>query len=75
MDAKITKRPRSFKGYASFYNVEFLNSINPETQFKCTESAIINKLIHLFSGLKAFEIVTVLVLVFKKIEGDDKNNI
>ena len=42
---KITKRSRAFKGYASSYNVEILNSFNPELQLKDTESAIKNKLI------------------------------
>ena len=42
---KITKQSRAFKGYASSYNVEILNSFNPELQLKDTESAIKNKLI------------------------------
>ena len=42
---KITKRSRAFKGHASSYNVEILNSFNPELQLKNTESAIKNKLI------------------------------
>ena len=28
--AKIAKRSHAFKGYASSYNVEILNSFNPE---------------------------------------------
>ena len=41
---KITKRAHTFKGYASSYNVEVLNSFDPELQLKYTESAIKNKL-------------------------------
>ena len=41
---KITKRAHVFKGYASSYNVEILNSFNPELQLKDTESWIKNKL-------------------------------
>ena len=37
------------KGLASIYNVEFLNSFNPELQLKDTESAIKNKLIELLT--------------------------
>ena len=38
--AKITKWEHAFKGYASTYNGEILNSFNPELQLKDTESAI-----------------------------------
>ena len=65
INAKITKRSRVFKRYASFYNVEILNSLNPELQFKDNESAIKNKLIEL-SESKGFKFVK------KKIESDDK---
>ena len=41
---KITKRAHAFKGYASSYNVEVLNSFDPELQLKYTESTIKNKL-------------------------------
>ena len=41
---KITKRAHVFKRYASSYNVEILNSFNPELQLKDTESGIKNKL-------------------------------
>ena len=69
---KITKREHSFKGYASTYNVEVLNSFNPELQLKDTESAIKSKLIVLFAQLRGFKFVTTLVLVFKKIESKHK---
>ena len=39
---KKTERVHVFKGYASTYNVEILNSFNPEIQFKNTGSAIKN---------------------------------
>ena len=35
---KITDREHSFKGYASTYNVEILNSFNPELQLKDTNA-------------------------------------
>ena len=37
---KITKEQHAFKGYGSTYNVEILNSFNPELQLKDTESAV-----------------------------------
>ena len=33
-NAKITKRSHDYKGYASTYSVEILNSLNPELQLK-----------------------------------------
>ena len=56
------------KVLASNYNIEILNSFNPEVQLKDTESAIKSKLIKLLALLKGFKFVTTLVLVFKKIE-------
>ena len=41
---KITKRAHAFKRFASFYDVEILNSFNSELQLKDSESAIKNKL-------------------------------
>ena len=49
---RITKREHTFKGFASTYNVESLNSFNPELQIKDTESAIKNKLKKLLSQLR-----------------------
>ena len=69
---KITKREHAFKGYASTYSVEILNSSNPELQLKDTETAIKSKLIELLSQLRGFKFVTTLVLVFTKIESKDK---
>ena len=69
---KITKQAHAFKGYASSYNVEILNSFNPELQLKDTESAIKNKLKELLTELRGFKFVTTLVLVFRKIESGDK---
>ena len=69
---QITKREHAFKGSARTYNVEILNSFNPELQLKDTESAIKSKLIELLTQLKGFKFVTTLVLVFKKIESKDK---
>ena len=76
---KITKRAHAFKGYASTYNVEIFNFLNPELQLKDTESPIKNKLKKLLSELKGFKFVTTLFLVFKtlflvfkKIQSEDK---
>ena len=69
---KITKREHAFKGYASTYNVEILNSFNPELQLKNFMSAIKSKLIELLTQLREFKFVALLALVFKKIESEDK---
>ena len=58
-----------FKGYASTYNAEMLNSFNPELQLK---SPIKNNLKKLVSELRGFKFVTTLVLEFKKVEREDK---
>ena len=71
-NVKITKRKDAFKGFASIYNVEILNSFNPELQLKDTESAIRSKLIELLTQLKSFKLVKTLFLVFRKIEREDK---
>ena len=39
---KITKQADAFKGYASSYNVEILNSFNTELQLKDIKSAKMN---------------------------------
>ena len=69
---KITKREHAFKGYASTYNVEILNSFNPELQLKNFMSTIKSKLIELLTQLREFKFVALLALVFKKIESEDK---
>ena len=69
---KKTKRQHAFKGYVSTYNVEILNPSNPKLQLKDIESAIKSKLMGLLTQLKDFKFVTTLVLVFKKIEREDK---
>ena len=50
-----------FKGYASTYNVEILNSFNPELQLKDTESVIKSKLADLLTRLRGIKFVTTLV--------------
>ena len=65
-NVKITKQTQAFRGYVSSFNVEILNSFNPELQVKGSESAIKTKLIELLTQLKVFKFVTTLVLVFKK---------
>ena len=50
-----------------------MNYFNPELQLTDTESAIKSKSIEeLLTQLKGFKFVTTLVLVFKKIESEDK---
>ena len=72
-NAKITKRTHAYKGYASTYSVEILNSFNPELKLKDTESTIKSKLIDLLSELRWFKFVTISVLELKKkiIENND----
>ena len=69
---KIAKREHAFKGYASTYNVEILNSFNSEIQLKDTQSTIKSKLIELMTQLLGFKFVATLVLVLKNIECEDK---
>ena len=71
-NTKIATQEHCFKGYASTYNVEILNSFNPELELKDTESAIKSKLIELLTQLKSFKFVATLVLAFKKIESKDE---
>ena len=58
----MTKLAHAFKNYARTYNVEILNSFNPELQLwiysENTESSIINKLKCLLTDLKEFKSVT-----------------
>ena len=66
------KRGQTFKGCASSYDVEILNSFNSGLQLKDTGSAIKNKLKKLLINLTWFKFVTTLVLVLKNIESEDK---
>ena len=65
-------RKHAFKGSASAYSVDILNSFNPELQIKDAESWIKSNLIELLTQLRAFKFVARLVLVFKKIDSEDK---
>ena len=69
---KILKQEHAFKYFASTYNVEFLNSFNTELQLKDTEYAIKSKLIEFLTQLEGFRFVITLVLVFTKIESEDR---
>ena len=60
-NAKLTKRSHAYKGHASSYNIDNLNSFNPELQLTDTESAIRKNLIDLLSHLRRFKLVTTLV--------------
>ena len=71
-NVKITKREHAFKDYESTYNVETLNSFNPELQIQHIESEIKSKLLELLTQLKSLKFVTKLVLVFRKIERENK---
>ena len=61
-NVKITKREHDFKGYTS----------NPEIQVKDTESALKSKLIELLMQIKGLKFMKTLVLLFKKMESEDK---
>ena len=54
---KVAKREHAFKGQASTYNVETLNSLNAEHQLKDTESTFKSKLIELLTQLRGFKFV------------------
>ena len=55
-----------------FVVLNYLNSFNPELQLKDTESTIKNKLKKELTELRGSKFMATLVLVFKKIEVDDK---
>ena len=71
-NVKITKQLYAYRGYASTYNVEISNLVNPELQVKDAESAIKNKLRNGLYELRVFKLVTTLVLEFSTIENDDE---
>ena len=68
---KTTKRTHCF---VSSYNVEILNSFNLDVQLKDTECAITNKLKTLLTELRRSKFMTILVLVLKKVESEEKND-
>ena len=70
--SKTIRQAEKVGSNSSLYGDIILNSFNPELQLKDTESAIKSKLIDLLTQLKGFKFVTTLVLVFKKIESEDK---
>ena len=70
---KNNKTGHSFKGFASTFNIEILNSFNPEPQPKDIESSVKVKLKELLTQLKGFKLLKKLALVFKKIESEDKS--
>ena len=55
-----------------FVVLNYSNSFNPELQLKDTESTIKNKLKKKLTELRGSKFMATLVLVFKKIEVDDK---
>ena len=63
---KIKKQSHAYEGYASTYNVEISNSVNPELQLQDAKSTIRDKLKDLLTELKKIELVTAMVLEFKK---------
>ena len=60
--AKITKQIHSSKNYARTYNVEILNSSNPEVQLKNAKPAIKSKPKNSLNEIKEFKFVVALVL-------------
>ena len=48
-----------FKGFASSYNAELLNSFKPEIQLKDTESVVKSKLIDLLTELRGLKLILV----------------
>ena len=50
----MTKPEHAFKGFTSIYNVEILNSFDPEIQLKDTESVIKSKLNRIIDSIKRF---------------------
>ena len=71
-NVKVTKREHPFMRFISTYNLEILNSFSPELQHKDTGSVINSKLLNLLTQLRGLRFVTILVLVFKNIESEDK---
>ena len=63
---KAKKQSHAYEGYASTYNVEISNSVNPELQLQDAKSTIRDKLRDLLTELKKIELVTAMVLEFKK---------
>ena len=55
--------------------LKLFNFFNPELQLINTKSEIKIKLMELLTQLKGFKFLTTLVLVFKKIESEDKTSI
>ena len=53
-NVKIIKGAHTFKGYASFYNIEILNSFSPELPIKDNESTDKNKLKKLLTKIRGF---------------------
>ena len=64
---KITKGSYAYNGYVSNYNVEILNSFNPELQLTDTKSTIRNELNSLLTDLKVFIFLETLVSEFKNL--------
>ena len=60
------KTSTCFQNYPYTYNVEILNSFNPELQLKNTEFTIKNKLKNLLNELRGFKFVKILVLQKQK---------
>ena len=71
-EKNIKNRERAFKGYASTYNIEILDSFKPELRLKGGVSAFKSRLIESLTQLRGFKVLATLVLVFKKIETSDE---
>lgn len=55
---KKPKQSHAYKGYPSSYDIDMLNSFNPELLLKDTDSAIRNKLKYLLSESRGFKFLT-----------------
>ena len=71
-NVKITKRENAFKGFASSYNVETLNSLTLNYNLKILNLQLKINLKKSLTESRELKFVTTLVLVFKKIECDDE---
>ena len=63
-NVKVTKLSHAYKDYASTFNVDNLNSFNPEIQLENSEFTIKNSLKDLLSELRGFKFAITLVSEF-----------
>ena len=71
-EKNIKNRERAFKGHASTYSIEILDSFKAELRLKGGVSVFKSRLIESLTQLRGFKVVATLVLVIKKIETSDE---